>query len=290
MRFLLILIILAALAGGYYFFVHERDEPVTQSPTDTAPTEAPEALPPTLPDVGETPRQIDPLPGAETTTDGFVPPVFQPIEAVVGNWNAIPPSAFPRDVTLAAPASFQLGAGSSSVPAGAKVVAVGHQGNRLIVAPSANSNLRGEMSMDDTDFKQILTGEYDAWKERMTLRARQQWEYAQSAPQRELRGQEAIAAAAAAGVSGPPAATGSASSDLVNQSLARNPLRELLPQYITRIGEPALVDVEGEKYWAIAVDFTAQTRFGPFPTQAQALIRNDRIERWIYTGSGEPVP
>jgi hypothetical protein len=290
MRAFIFLLIVAAAVGGYFYFVHDRDTAADGTPGPGDIADAPEGqAAPQLPDTGEPARPIDPLPPA-TPTDGFVPPDFQPIETVVGNWRAIPPRAFPRDVTLAQPVSFQMTVGSSSLPAGAKVVALGMQGDDLIVAPSATAPARGRMNIDDTNYKDILSGEYDAWKDRMTERARQQWEYTRTASQHELRGPEAVAKAEAAGVSGPPAAGTSESRNLVMQSLTSNPLRELQPGSISKVGEPALIDVEGQTYWAIAVDFIANTRFGPYPTQAQALIRNNRVERWIYTGSGEPVP
>lgn len=293
MRFFLFLLVIAAAAGGYYYFIHQTDDGTSPTLADDSAvqTDAPASeAAPRMADVGETTEPIHPLAPSDPSPGGFVPPEFQPLEAVVGNWRDIPPSAFPRDVTLAAPVSFQMAVGSSTLPAGSMAVALGVEGGNLIVAPSANAIAQGRVGIDDTDFKQILAGEYDAWKARMTERALLQWEYTQTAPERELRGEQALAAAAAAGVSGPPTSNGSGGSDLVRQSLASNPLRELRPEYITRVSEPALINVEGQTYWAIAVDFTAQTRFGPYPTQAQALIRNNRIERWIYTGSGEPVP
>jgi hypothetical protein len=30
--------------------------------------------------------------------------------------------------------------------------------------------------------------------------------------------------------------------------------------------------------------------FGDFDTQAQARVANGKVEKWIYTGSGEVVP
>jgi hypothetical protein len=38
------------------------------------------------------------------------------------------------------------------------------------------------------------------------------------------------------------------------------------------------------------VKYETQTMFGKFETEAQARIKNGRVEKWVYTGSGEVVP
>ena len=51
-----------------------------------------------------------------------------------------------------------------------------------------------------------------------------------------------------------------------------------------------LREVEGEPYWATSVRYTAKTIFGEFPTEAVALIRHGKVVKWIYAGTGEPLP
>lgn len=292
--FILILVAAAVLGAGYKYYYPQWQESrgaSAPSPAATAPDEVAERHTPDVAEPAAAP--VDPLPPApepEMAADGFEPPQFQPLEVVVGEWQEIPASAFPRDITLTKGGSFQIGVGSSTVPAGSAAVALGIEDQTLLVAPAVGAAARGRVHIDDTDFKQVLAEEYDAWKERMTERARRQWEHAQTAPERELTGQEAEMAARAAGVSGPPPQDESGSYEVVMQSMASGQVREVRPDNITRWGRPALVEVDGQTYWAVTVDFVAMTRFGPFPTQAQALIRNGRVERWVYTGSGEPVP
>ena len=43
--------------------------------------------------------------------------------------------------------------GSSILPAGREVVAIGHKGNLLSISPSNKGTVRGSISMDKTDFK-----------------------------------------------------------------------------------------------------------------------------------------
>lgn len=294
--FVLILIVAALLGAGYKYYYPQWQE--SRRGDQTAPTAATsgDAQAPHTPDVaGQPAAAVDPLPPAPEPDpaepdDGFRPPDFQPLEVVVGDWQEIPDSAFPRDITLTKGGSFQMTVGSSTVPAGSPAVALGIEDQTLIVSPAVGAVARGQVHIDDTNFKQVLADEYESWKDRMTERARRQWEHARTAPERELTGEAAEVAARAAGVSGPPSQDDSGSYDVVMQSMASGQVREVRPDNITRWGRPALVEIDGQTYWAVTVDFVAMTRFGPFPTQAQALIRDGRVERWVYTGSGEPVP
>ena len=108
------------------------------------------------------PPLVDPI------EEKYPMPEFQPIEQLVGNWKQIPPSAFPRKVTLKAKAKyiFAGGAGSSTAPAGAKTFAISLSGEKLVITPNTQSNVRGTISIDDTDYKEILGEEYEKYKQR----------------------------------------------------------------------------------------------------------------------------
>ena len=111
----------------------------------------------------------------------------QPIKAsftpellsAVKNWNAIPKSVFPlRAVTIKKDVKFNIYSqfgqpiGSSMLPAGREVVAIGHKGNLLAVSPSNKGSMRGSISMDDTDFKEGVAYLFE-------LRKRQRVAYAE---------------------------------------------------------------------------------------------------------------
>lgn len=88
---------------------------------------------------------------------GFTPQLL----AAVKNWNAIPRSVFPlRAVTIKKDVKFNIYSqtgqpiGSSMIPAGREVVAIGHKGNVLVISPSNKGTMRGSIEMDDTDFKE----------------------------------------------------------------------------------------------------------------------------------------
>ena len=61
---------------------------------------------------------------------------------------------------------------------------------------------------------------------------------------------------------------------------------EIKPENIKEWGEPQLND----GIWSVIVKYETQTMFGKFDTEAQAQIKNGKVEKWIYTGSGEVVP
>jgi hypothetical protein len=80
--------------------------------------------------------------------------------SAVKNWNLIPRSVFPlanvtikKDVQFTAYSSSGQAIGSSLLPAGKEVFAIGHKGSLLAVSPSKNGSMRGTIAMDSTDFK-----------------------------------------------------------------------------------------------------------------------------------------
>ena len=48
--------------------------------------------------------------------------------------------------------------------------------------------------------------------------------------------------------------------------------------------------VDGQPYWTGTVNYMTNSLFGTFNTEAMALIRNSKVEEWVYTGSLEQVP
>ena len=48
--------------------------------------------------------------------------------------------------------------------------------------------------------------------------------------------------------------------------------------------------VDNQAYWTATVNYKTTSLFGTFPTEAMALMRNGKVENWLYTGSLEEVP
>lgn len=255
------------------------------------------------------PPLVDPI------EEKYPMPEFQPIEQLVGNWKQIPPSAFPRKVTLKAKAKyiFAGGAGSSTAPAGAKTFAISLSGENLVITPNTQSKVRGTISIDDTDYKEILGEEYEKYKQRKKKEV-----YARRVRAREIAESEVELAQKTSSTN--------TSQSRPNQvtSISRIP-KDQLSDYENEIGEmpeadndgrvPIMVSsirsgavseirlneisywgpiryeiVDNRAYWTATVNYKTTSLFGTFPTEAMALMRNGKVENWLYTGSLEEVP
>lgn len=255
------------------------------------------------------PPLVDPI------EEKYPMPEFQPIEQLVGNWKQIPPSAFPRKVTLKAKAKyiFAGGAGSSTAPAGANTFAISLSGENLVITPNTQSNVRGTISIDDTDYKEILGEEYEKYKQRKKKEV-----YARRVRAREIAESEIELAQETSSTN--------TSQSRPNQvtSISRIP-KDQLSDYENEIGEmpeadndgrvPIMVSsirsgavseirlneisywgpiryeiVDNRAYWTATVNYKTTSLFGTFPTEAMALMRNGKVENWLYTGSLEEVP
>ena len=132
----------------------EKIEEVTEAkPTPPEPKPTPQKP-------VEVERKPPPPPKKPTPTKpekaAFTPELLNAVK----NWNAIPKSVFPlQAVTINKDVKFNIYSksgqpiGSSMLPAGREVVAIGHKGNILAISPSNKGTMRGSIAMDDTDFK-----------------------------------------------------------------------------------------------------------------------------------------
>ena len=255
------------------------------------------------------PPLVDPI------EEKYPMPEFQPIEQLVGNWKQIPPSAFPRKVTLKAKAKyiFAGGAGSSTAPAGARTFAISLSGEKLVITPNTQSKVRGTISIDDTNYKEILGEEYEKYKQRKKKEV-----YARRVRAREIAESEVVLAQETSSTN--------TSQSRPNQvtNISRIP-KDQLSDYENEIGEmpeadsdgrvPIMVSsirsgavseirlneisywgpiryeiVDNRAYWTATVNYKTTSLFGTFPTEAMALMRNGKVENWLYTGSLEEVP
>jgi hypothetical protein len=240
---------------------------------------------------------------------------FEPIESLVGNWKKIPPSAFPRPITLKSPATLTLnnGVGTSTLAAGRKVVALSAtpEGN-LVIAPSQDAVMRGTVAMKSTDFQSVMVAVYEDFKKRKNaevekLRASARLEIERkSTPSNSATSTTSSTSTTPAGSeASPPAATlatigprpqqrDDLTVPVVEKSIAARQQSGKLaePPVGAALGWSPLrwTEIEGEPYWAANVRYTARTIFGQFPTEAMALIRHGKVEKWIYAGTGEPLP
>jgi hypothetical protein len=231
------------------------------------------------------PKPAEPAP----PSDGFVPPKIETLAELTQDWRVIPPRAFPRPVVLAEPVAFQMAAGSSQVPAGATVIALGADNGVLTVAPSETSAARGQARLEATDFRAQIESAYETWRQEKLRQAREAWE-----ERRKLaadgRGLVAVAREGALEPGGKPVRNASGSYDLLLESMHIRQVNEIQPQKVTRWGSARPAEVDGKPGWRVDIEFRTMTLFGEFDVAAHAEILDGRLVRWIYTGSGEEVP
>ena len=238
-------------------------------------------------------------------------PDFKPIEDLVGNWKKIPNSAFPRQVTVKVKAKYTFagGAGSSTIPAGRKTTALSFSGNQLVIAPSSQSKIRGEISIDDTDYKQILVSEYEKYKNRKRKVVLTQRQRARLIAAEELKNSSAqsipsqsvtIATASKLPktrlaeyenqIGQIPKRGNDGRVKIMINSLMAGEVSEIKINEISNWGPIRYEIVDGQAYWTGTVTYNTTSLFGTFPTEAMALMRNGKVVDWLYTGSLEEVP
>jgi hypothetical protein len=228
---------------------------------------------------------------------GFVPPVFPPVEQVTQNWTVIPAGFFaqPKQVTMKKDLELTLSSGGatakSSVKAGGKITITGQKGANLIVG-NPGSPMRGEVPMEDTDLKEVFTAAYEQIKILRTEQARKAHEYQLAAAERAKNnpGMAKGAAGGAGGVGGKPEKDAEGKYPILLASMRAGDVTEIKPDNVKSWGEPQQEKIDDKDYWTINVKYETQTMFGKFETEAQARIRNNKVEKWVYTGSGEVVP
>jgi hypothetical protein len=256
--------------------VTEDPEPVMEPPKPAPMVEAPAPAPvpaPRVPKEGE-----------------FVPPVFDSIDVATQNWTNIPKSAFPRQVTLKKSLNLQMKIGNSTastqVKSGGSIFAVGQQGSDILVSPTDTSPMRGKVGLDDTNLKEVLTEIYDKWKIARTETLRRAHQFKLASAERAKNAPPPAQGATARMSNDKPSRDKDGTYPLLMASMTSGQVTEIKPEAIKEWGEPQNTD----GVWTVIVKYETQTMFGKFDTEAQAHIKNGRVEKWTYTGSGEEVP
>lgn len=301
--FITILIIGGAFLGYDYFLAPPGEKvvftdlnPPKKPKTATAPVVEPEKPAEPAP-AQEMPKQVEapkpaptPAPSTPPPAAPVVPAGPKPgsIEALTNNWQKFPESVFPREVALKKDAEFKMAAGASTMTAGRKVQALAYKDGMLALAPAAGSTARATVGIDDTDLKAILTDIYEKWKvERAAF-------LKEVAAKRDLNRPAAVttmnANSAEVDPEGKPIKASDGTYPLLLGSMRRGQVTEIRPDNVTFWNDPKPAKVQGKDGWALRVEFTAKTIFGPQPTEAQALIVNGQVQGWFFTGSGEEVP
>lgn len=226
--------------------------------------------------------------------DGFMPPDFPPLEEVVKGWMEIPKSAFPRPVKLMKGVEFVMMVNNnkigSKVGPGGEATVIAQDGTNLVVAPTPTSPAKTQISIDDTDLKASLTQAYDNWKTQRIAWLKRQFLFSKDSANRVAESSKGGAPVAAATTGAKPEKNGEGTYDVLLSSMKAGQVTEITPQNAKKWSDVQLEKIDGKEYWTVIVDYTTKTMFGDFDTQAQARIFGGKVEKWIYTGSGEVVP
>ncbi len=266
--------------------VKKEPKVVMEAPKpEPKPEMKPEEPKPEMPKVAEAPP-VDP--------NAFVAPVYPPVNELTQNWAVVPKAFFntPKQVTMKKDLELKMQMGKATAAAtfksGTKIFVMGQDGPNLVVGASAGSPMRGLVAMDDTDFKDVFTAAYEQVKIVQTENARKAHEY------RLVSAERAKSAPATSGggssSNDKPTKDADGSYPLLLASIKAGEVTEIKPDNVKSWSDPAQEKIDGTEYWTVNVKYETQTMFGKFETEAQARIKNGRVEKWVYTGSGEVVP
>ncbi|OYW30080.1 MAG: hypothetical protein B7Z47_04015, partial [Chthoniobacter sp. 12-60-6] len=250
-------------------------EPKPEPKPEMKPEPAPE-----MPKVPEAPP-VDP--------NAFVAPVFPPVDELTQNWAVVPKGFFntPKQVTMKKDLELKMQMGKATAAttfkSGAKIFVMGQEGPNLVVGASAGSPMRGLVAMDDTDFKEVFAAAYEQVKIVNTENARKSHEYRLAAAERAKNAPAPAAGGGGGSSNDKPVKDADGTYPLLLASMNAGEVTEIKTENIKSWGDPAQEKIDGAEYWTVNVKYETQTMFGKFETEAQARIKNGRVEKWVYT-------
>jgi hypothetical protein len=156
----------------------------------------------------------------------------------------------------------------------------------LVVAPAPASPFRGEISIDDCDFKAIVTGIYKGFVTQQVALAKAKFD------QDRMAKANPAAAAKPKGITGDPQPTkdGDGAYPWLLASMGAGEVTEIKKDNIKAWGDAKKQKVDGKDVWVVEVTFEAKTPFGNFETIAAAHVKDGQVLKWLYRDTGEVVP
>lgn len=261
-----------------------KEEPKPEPKPEMAPPPAPMPVP-------EMPK-VEPV---KKDPNEFVAPTLRSIEEVTQNWAVIPPSVFGKQIMMKKDLELELKSSNATaktkIAAGGSIFVVGQQGDELFVSTAPGSPMRALVHMDDTNIKEWMTDIYEKWKVTYIDSLRRAHEYKLAAAERAKNAPKTAAkAGGGGGGNAKPERDADGTYPMLIASMKAGEVTEIKPDIIKEWGDPVQETVEKKEYWTVNVKYTTETPFGKFDTEAQARIFGGRVEKWVYTGSGETVP
>lgn len=213
-------------------------------------------------------------------------PVFKEISEITKEWSSIPSRAFPRPVKTLVPINLEGPSGKVPLPEKSEALAVGMTQGMLVLMKNRSEPARSMVPLANTDLKETLTTLYEKYKAYKIDQVIKQRERARGLKARANGATNAELTAAGPKPKTEPGGIISA----MAASLRAKQITETTEERITAWGDLNIEQIKGESYWTGTIQCTVDNAiFGPTPTELMALIRDDKVVKWLYSGSKEEV-
>lgn len=251
-------------------------------PKPEVPVKKPEPPPPP-----PAPPAPDPMEEINRMVEEMHPmPAIRPLIEIVGNWQSVPPNAFPKLVSLKAPVSFELKRGGDGVaargvlPAGSSVTPLELKGGNLRVTPSVASNISTVVNVDQTDFKEKIQERYDSFVKstQAAVMARRAQEKERTIKSRNLE------------IALSKYGNGEDSRfDPMKASIRRGEAGMFQLESADRWRWAGKETVDGVEYDVGMVMMVSESAFGNSERELKALILGGKVVRWVDAATGSAL-
>lgn len=213
-------------------------------------------------------------------------PVFKEISEITKDWSSIPSRAFPRPVKTLVPINLESPTGKIQLAAQSDALAVAMTQGMLVVIKDRENPARSLVPIANTDLKETLTNLYEKYK---TYKIDQIMKQRERARGLKARANGATAAELAAAGPKPKVESGGVITAMA-VSLRSKDIKETTEERVTAWGDLNIEEINGGSYWTGTIQCTVDNAiFGPTPTELMALIRDEKVVKWLYSGSKEEV-
>lgn len=212
-------------------------------------------------------------------------PVIKPLEEIVNGWRAVPPNAFPAEVHLKSPLTFESHpggrkSGKSTLAAGSAVVPLALEGAQLTVARSRDSGERIAVPVDDTDFKKLVQERYDNF----VRHARENVLARRAAEKRRILNAEAKEQALSQYGDGSDPRF-----DPMKESIRSGGAGMFQLEAAESWRWSGKESVDGVEYDTGLVMMVSESAFGSTKREIKALLQAGKVVRWVDAVTGKPL-
>jgi hypothetical protein len=209
----------------------------------------------------------------------------KPLLEIVGDWQAVPPNAYPGLVTLKVEVEFEVDkdgrvVATGKLPVGSSVIPLELNDGALTISTSPSVPFRAIVGLDETDFKDRVKERYEAFvaKRRERILGQRKAErtrlMAAMAKEEELAGFN----------------DGSDPRfDPMKESLKNGEAGAFELENATEWRWLGKETVDGVEYEVGLTAFEVGSAFGVTRTEIKALIKEGRVEKWVDPGTGEAL-